>query len=300
MTATGNTTDDATSDPQPSDRIAAALSQRSSSLARRILGGAGMATVVAHEMISADTHPDIWTCDLQAHGVTASGRFVVAMRPHPAQAICQIPAGIATDVRMEISKDSPEPGIRLLTATLHVLGTLTWLSAGQIDHLLATDVLPREVSMITAFDDGLVGVIEPRQGILHDSMGSTEVDIPTLIADTPHDEVFPTIEDEFSALDVVASLGDFHLSQLCDAVRRETLAGHHCWSRTTHHACPHTVGRVFCADIDRTGLTLMYVNPDQTGAVFIPLDQDATSLSELEAAVAQLPLNSGPVRPTRV
>ncbi|MBR2579718.1 MAG: hypothetical protein IKE39_01055, partial [Cutibacterium sp.] len=65
-------------------------------------------------------------------------------------------------------------------------------------------------------------------------------------------------------------------------------------------ACPHTVGRVFCADIDRTGLTLMYVNPDQTGAMFIPLEQDATSLTELEAAMAQLPLNSDPVRPTRV
>lgn len=44
----------------------------------------------------------------------------------------------------------------------------------------------------------------------------------------------------------------------------------------------------------------MYVNPDQTGAMFIPLEQDATSLTELEAAVAQLPLNSDPVRPTRV
>lgn len=44
----------------------------------------------------------------------------------------------------------------------------------------------------------------------------------------------------------------------------------------------------------------MYVNPNQTGAVFIPLDQDVASLSELEDAVAQLPLNSGPVHPSRV
>lgn len=298
MTAHGNTNDGMV--PDPKTRIASTLSQRSSSLARRILGGAGMATMVAHAIISADGNLDEWTCDLQAHGVTASGRFIVALRPQPAQALCQIPAGLSTDVRLEISKDSPEPGIRLLAATLHILGTMTWLSADQIDHLLATDVLPSEVSMITEFDDGLIGLIDPRQAILHDALGSAEIDIPTLIADMPNEEVFPSINDELSALDVVASLGDFHLSQLCDAVRQEKLPGCNCWSRATHHACPHTVGRVFCADIDRTGLTLMYVNPDQTGAVFIPLDREASSLPELEAAVAQLPLNSGPVRPTRV
>ena len=115
-----------------------------------------MVTMVAHAMISADGNLDEWTCDLQAHGVTASGRFVVALRPQSAQALCQIPAGLSTDVRLEISKDSPEPGIRLLAATLHILGTVTWLSVNQIDHLLATDVLPSEVSMIAEFDDGLI------------------------------------------------------------------------------------------------------------------------------------------------
>ncbi|MGK2351443.1 hypothetical protein [Cutibacterium sp. V947] len=299
MTATGNTNDGAASDLEA--HIASILPQRSSSLARRILGGAGMTTMVAHTMISANGHPDEWTCDLQAHGVTASGRFVVAMRSHPTQSLCQIPAGVPTDVHLEISKDAPEPAIRLLAATLHILGTVTWLSTDQVDHLLATDVLPSEVSLITGFDDGLVGIIDPRQAILHDAAGSAEIDIPTLIADMPNDEVFPSTDDELSALDVVASIGDFHLSKLCDAVRQQALPGCTCWSRATHHACPHTVGRVFCADIDRTGLTLMYVNPDQTGVVFIPLDRDVTSLYELGAAVARLPLmNSGPVRPTRV
>ncbi|MDU5420421.1 MAG: hypothetical protein E6128_10270, partial [Cutibacterium avidum] len=235
MTAHGNTNDGMA--PDPKTRIASTLSQRSSSLARRILGGAGMATMVAHAMTSADGNLDEWTCDLQAHGVTASGRFIVALRPQPAQALCQIPAGLSTDVRLEISKDSPEPAIRLLAATLHILGTMTWLSADQIDHLLATDVLPSEVSMITEFDDGLIGLIDPRQAILHDALGSAEIDIPTLIADLPNDEVFPSINDELSALDVVASLGDFHLSQLCDAVRQEKLPGCNCWSRATHHAC---------------------------------------------------------------
>ena len=112
---------------EDTDHIASALSQRCSSLARRILSGAGMATMVAHTMISAGESPEKWTCDLQAHGVTASGRFVVAQRSHPAQALCQVPAGLPTDVRLEISKDAPEPAIRLLAATLHVLGTITWL-----------------------------------------------------------------------------------------------------------------------------------------------------------------------------
>ena len=281
-------------------RMASVLSQRCSSLARRIASGAGMATMVAHAMISADGNLDDWTCDLQAHGVTTSGRFVVGLRSHPDQALCQIPAGLATDARLEISKDAPEPGIRLLAATLHVLGTVTWLSADQIDHLLATDVLPNEVSTIADFSDALIGVITPTRSILHDAMGSTEIDLPALIDDIPNDKVFPSVEDEFSALDIVARLGDRQLSHLCDEVLAETLSGCRCWSRATHHACPHTVGRVFCADIDRTGLTLMYVNPNQTGAVFIPLDQDVASLSELEDAVAQLPLNSGPVHPSRV
>ncbi|EGR95427.1 hypothetical protein [Cutibacterium namnetense] len=282
------------------DRIASTLSQRCSSLARRILSGAGMATMVAHSMISAHESPEEWTCDLQAHGITASGRFLVALRSHPTQALCQVPAGLPTDVRLEISKDAPEPAIRLLAASLHVLATVTWLTPDQIDHLLATDVLPSEVSIIAGFDDALIGVIAPHRAILHDAMGSTEIDIPALINDIPADEVFPSAEDELSALDIVASLGNLHLSQLCDGVRKKTVLGCSCWSRATHHACPHTVGRVFCADIDRTGLTLMYVNPDQTGAMFIPLEQDATSLTELKAAVARLPLSSDPVRPTRV
>ena len=285
---------------EDTDHIASALSQRCFSLARRILGGAGMATMVAHTMISAGESPEKWTCDLQAHGVTASGRFVVAQRSHPAQALCQVPAGLPTDVRLEISKDAPEPAIRLLAATLHVLGTITWLTPAQVDYLLATDVLPTEVSIIAGFDDALIGVVAPYRAILHDAMGSTEIDVPALIDNIPDDKVFPSAEDELSALDIVASLGNAHLSQLCDGVHKKTVFGCSCWSRATHHACPHTVGRVFCADIDRTGLTLMYVNPDQTGAVFIPLEQDATSLTELEAAVAQLPLNSDPVRPTRV
>ena len=282
------------------DRIASTLSQRCSSLARRILSGAGMATMVAHSMISAHESPEEWTCDLQAHGITASGRFLVALRSHPTQALCQVPAGLPTDVRLEISKDAPEPAIRLLAASLHVLATVTWLTPDQIDHLLATDVLPSEVSIIAGFDDALIGVIAPHRAILHDAMGSTEIDIPALINDIPADEVFPSAEDELSALDIVASLGNLHLSQLCDGVRKKTVLGCSCWSRATHHACPHTVGRVFCADIDRTGLTLMYVNPDQTGAMFIPLEQDATSLTELKAAVTRLPLSSDPVRPTRV
>src|SRR5260364_112375 len=275
----GEASDD--SDAQEdTDHIASALSQRCFSLARRILGGAGMATMVAHTMISAGESPEKWTCDLQAHG--------------------QVPAGLPTDVRLEISKDAPEPAIRLLAATLHVLGTITWLAPAQVDHLLATDVLPREVSIIAGFDDALIGVVAPYRAILHDAMGSTEIDVPALIDNIPDDKVFPSAEDELSALDIVASLGNAHLSQLCDGVHKKTVFGCSCWSRATHHACPHTVGRVFCADIDRTGLTLMYVNPDQTGAMFIPLEQDATSLTELEAAVAQLPLNSDPVRPTRV
>ena len=295
----GEASDD--SDAQEdTDHIASALSQRCSSLARRILSGAGMATMVAHTMISAGESPEKWTCDLQAHGVTASGRFAVAQRSHPAQALCQVPAGLPTDVRLEISKDAPEPAIRLLAATLHVLGTITWLAPAQVDHLLATDVLPREVSIIAGFDDALIGVVAPYRAILHDAMGSTEIDVPALIDNIPDDKVFPSAEDELSALDIVASLGNAHLSQLCDGVHKKTVFGCSCWSRATHHACPHTVGRVFCADIDRTGLTLMYVNPDQTGAMFIPLEQDATSLTELEAAVARLPLNSDPVRPTRV
>ena len=295
----GDTSDN--SDAQKdTDRIASTLSQRCSSLARRILSGAGMATMVAHSMISAHESPEEWTCDLQAHGITASGRFLVALRSHPTQALCQVPAGLPTDVRLEISKDAPEPAIRLLAASLHVLATVTWLTPDQIDHLLATDVLQSEVSIIAGFDDALIGVIAPHRAILHDAMGSTEIDIPALINDIPADEVFPSAEDELSALDIVASLGNLHLSQLCDGVRKKTVLGCSCWSRATHHACPHTVGRVFCADIDRTGLTLMYVNPDQTGAMFIPLEQDATSLTELKAAVARLPLSSDPVRPTRV
>lgn len=111
----GEASDDSDA-PEDTDRIASALSQRCSSLARRILGGAGMATMVAHTMISAGESPEKWTCDLQAHGVTASGRFVVAQRSHPAQALCQVPAGLPSDVRLEISKDAPEPAIRLLAA----------------------------------------------------------------------------------------------------------------------------------------------------------------------------------------
>src|SRR5438034_2599413 len=40
--------------------------------------------------------------------------------------------------------------------------------------LLATDVLPTEVSIIAGFDDALIGVVAPYRAILHDAMGRSE------------------------------------------------------------------------------------------------------------------------------
>lgn len=276
------------------------LGRRCVSLTRRILAGAGEGSLLAHAMVTDDADPLDWTCSFQAHGITGSGRLLVALRNDPTRPICQIPAGLATDVRVEFTKDSPEPSIRLLTATLHLVGTLTWLGRDQIDHLLATDVLPPTVAIIASFEDAVIGVITPKRAVIHDSMGSTPVDVVDILARTRDEPAFPSVEDELSTLDVVQAHGDLALLDLCQSVLAGTIVGHSCWARATHHACPHTIGHVFCADVDRTGLTLMYITGETTGAVFVPFGQEATSLAELEAMTARLPLDSDPVRPTRV
>ena len=59
-------------------------------------------------------------------------------------------------------------------------------------------------------------------------------------------------------------------------------------SSREEHACSHTEGQVFCVDIDRTGLTLMSVDPGRASVHFVAFGDPADAIHELTDRLGQL------------
>ena len=57
--------------------------------------------------------------------------------------------------------------------------------------------------------------------------------------------------------------------------------------------------KVFCIDVDRSGITLMHVGEHETATVFAGFEAPPSTLSALTAQVARLVDDSGPVHPQR-
>lgn len=282
----------------PSTDLAAvsadALASHSRSMAHRLVSGAGSACLLAFRLA-----PEQLSSAL-AHGLTPSGQFLVAGYADAGDPVTAAADGQAIDVRVDLSKESPEPALRLVCATAQMVGTLTWLSPDETFLMLVDGDLPDRIAEIAESENGRVGVVETDRVLLRDSLGVTPMEVDTLVqADRcpkAWEAAYPSSDQEWDAYDLVASVNELFLRRICHAVADGEIAGTICGRRPSTHICEHTLGRVFVADIDRAGVTLMSVESEETLIAFAAFRHPATSLDDLAVQLSCLIEDSVPAR----
>lgn len=248
---------------------------RAVSLAQRLLSGAGRASLLAYDLAPAAEASAL------AHGLSRTGQLLVACIADD-----QIPATTwertPLRVRFDILKEAPEWSARITACALHLLGTLEWLTDDARAEQLAEGVSPWLAELASA-PGGRLGVVRTDRVLLHDCAGVTPLAMEEL-ADAP---AFPGADAEWEARELVGRLSFAELDELLGAA----VAG---WSAATVLAgssaggCSHLQRQVFCVDVDRTGLTLMDVEPGRTAVVVLSFDQPADSIEELADGLHRL------------
>lgn len=261
---------------QPGASVVRALPQaRAVSLAQRLLSGAGRASLLAYDLA-----PAIEAAAL-AHGLSRTGDLLVACIADD-----EIPATTwertPLRVRMDIVKEAPEWSVRITSCALHLLGTLEWLTGEARDRYLADGVSPW-LTELASSPGGRLGVVRTDRVLVHDCAGVTPLVLQEL-ADAP---VFPDTEAEWEARELVGRLSSAELDELLDAAA-SGWAGATMLAGSSTGSCPHMQRQVFCVDVDRTGLTLMDVEPGRAAVVVLGFDQPADSIKELADGLHQL------------
>ncbi len=250
---------------------------RAVSLARRLLGGAGRASLVAYDLAP------VVEASALVHGMSRAGELLVA--------------GIADDevpattwertplrVRFDVIKEAPEWAVRITACAVHLLGVLEWLTDDVRDRYLAEGGLSPRLAELAAAPGGRLGVVRTDRVLLHDCAGVTPLAFEELADELA---AFPDAEQEWAAHDLVARLAPDELDGLLIAAA----AG---WNAATILAgnstggCPHMGREVYCVDVDRTGITLMEVEPGLAAVVVFTFDQPADSIEELAEGIHQL------------
>jgi len=252
--------------------------ERAGSLARRMLGGSAAASLYAYR----DDEP----LPFVAHGLATDGSLVVAATPE--RMLAAVAPGYAIDVRMDLVKQSPDPSVSLVAASLHLLGTLTWATASEVADRLAGGGLPSLVAAMLDAPGTRLGFIDVERALLHDLDGATVI---------AHDEMYyapQVIEDEYAAFGALISHDQAALKDLCWAVMVGAVPGQVVAKPPLPMMCPHTADMVLCVDVDTTGVTVMLVGRSETLVVNACFDAVARSQGELEARVVKLMRDAAP------
>lgn len=220
------------------------LPQRTGSLARRLLGGAGAAALDAYRL---------GVClPLVAHGITAAGELVIA-----APRSGRLGAEAETDVRLDVVRHTGDPRLTVIASSIHLLGSLTWVD----DQAAACrEGLPERVAELLALPGMGLAVIAVKRAVLHDMHGATVID-PA--------QIFPEPQlDDHAGYDAVASVALPALKDLCAAVTLGLIPGEVVTKAALPGGCAETAARVHCVDVDRFGVTLMLAGTEETVLVF--------------------------------
>ena len=263
--------------------------ERARSLAGRMLEGGAACTLVAWRIGSQ--------YDFVAHGLTARGDIVVAVRPDEDCLLSTLPAGVGTVVRMDLIRHSRDVMLSVIAASAHLLGELVLLPGAAVARLLSDDQLPERIAELARISGTRIGLVVTDRILVHDHGGVTPIPWEDL-AET-HLERSGAWYDDFEAHDVVASRGCAALRQVCRAVIEGRLPGQASLRPSVPGLCGHVLDKVFCIDVDRFGVTLMHVEEHETATVFAGFEDRPTTLSALTAQVARLVDDSGPVYPQR-
>lgn len=270
--------------PEDAEALPPALrTARALSLVHRLLAGSGRASLLAYR-----SEPQL-SLDSLVHGLTASGQLLVG--GHLGEQ-SELLAEHSIEIRMDIEKQAPVWEVRITAATIHLLGQLRWLSPQEADDYLFEGMLPEQLASIATEATGRLGIISTDRVLLHDSCGVSPVDFGVVaerhieyIAGRLELAPFPCPAQEVDAQFVLSSHQPDQLLPLFEAVAQSRLPGA-VWSRpAAAEACPHVAERVFCADVDSTGVTLMHLSATGTRTVVACFDHAATTLGEFTDSV---------------
>lgn len=256
---------------------ASVLRERSVSTARRLVSGAGMASFVAYR------HDPERAVAVAAHGVTASGDLVLALLGDSAPC----PTHGSLDVRVDIHREATEAQVRILSASAHMLATLTWLSPTDVAGALATGALPEAVAVVAQVPGAALAVVTGDRLVLHDGSGVTPLDYAEVAAETSV-PVYPGAAGELEAHEAVASLPEGTLFDVFSAVTRGALPGAVLSERAVTPTCAASIGAVYIVDVDGHGLTLMHVGTAATSVVFAAFTEPAPDAATLRVRLAGL------------
>lgn len=241
---------------------------RAAALARRLVGGAGAASLDAYR---------VGEClEFVAHGIAEDGSLVVAAIP--AGALAAAGDGVPIDVRLDVVKQAPVPAVSIVSASVHLLGELTWVPAAEV----ALGELPSSVASLADMPGVRYGVVAVRRAVLHDLTGATVID-----GDQFHYEA-PSAVDGYAAFEKVAGLDQGMLKDLCWAVMVDATPGLVVSKPAMPNVCQHMADRVFCVDVDARGLTMMLVGTEETLLVFAAFSHPVASLPDLDARLFDL------------
>lgn len=242
---------------------------RADALARRLLDGGGAAALDAYRL---GEH-----VSFLAHGRAGGGDVIVALRPEGK--LAELAEGQRTDVRLDIVKQAPGFEVSIVAASLHVLGELSWVSDAEVASL---GRLPETIASMADVDGIRIGRIELERAVLHDFTGPRPVSCDELLDGSQ--ERF----DEHQSYDLVGRYGQAALKDLCWSVMVGRVEGVTISKPPAAGLCGHTVDKVFCADVDRHGITLMLAGREETVLVYAAFDAPADTAGALEQEVDAL------------
>lgn len=277
-------------------------------MGRRLLAGSGSATLSPFRL-------DPNATQLVQHGLDAAGRVLIAACPSACQHLGHLPAGTATEVRLDVTLDSAEPDLHLTAASAHLLGIMTWLDDVEREELLATTHSAACHCAVTGIDPlesladlarapgGRLGVLHAQRVVVHDALGVHAHAIADLLRPeapgSPEPPVWSAL-DELEAHDAVKSLGQRTLAALCQGVLLGEVPGQVCSARPLGGACGELMGRVLCVDVCPRTVTLMRLSGDEALTVQVRPPGVAAQAHEVAGRLGRLVRDSVAARQARI
>ncbi len=245
--------------------------------ARRLLSGAGSAALLFYA-----SQPAIGL-DFVAHGFTNSGRLIVASFDE------QLNSSLIGDelpVRFEVVRNASRVDIRLVAASLHLLGKLRWLDEPQVSELDDCKELPELMRALLPQPEARFAEISFTRAILHDPNGVTP--LPYGILASPNVVIFPTPAQEFDCHALVEAVPNDTLGEVCQAIVDGRAPGEVCSRCPIMSVCDRIAEQVVCADVDRMGVTLMHIGRHELTTVYAQFSEPVDDLTQLSDQIELL------------
>ena len=263
----------------------AAISSRR--MARRLLSGAGCASLTAYRL--DDGAPS----QLVLHALDVTGSIIVAAHLAADHPMVDVPCEAPVEVRLDVALEAAEPGLRITTATVHLLGVLTWLDDGGRDAVLSGSVAGchcaitgedplTDLAELARAPGGRLGVVETSRIMVHDAMGVSGHTMEEVL-DPDAKGVRPLLwsaSETFGAQDEVKALGEGALEVLCDGVEQGSVPGIICSRRPSGGLHEALWGRVLCVDVSPHAVTLLRLGRETTDTLQILLPAGTTRAHE--------------------